>query len=112
MPIKNIIPIADGDGSLGSSTHSWGSGFFHDGVFNNKVTIGQQDLTVGVSNQPQFGGQDLALKSSVPTDNSQLVNGSNYVSSVGGQVTGIYRISQTDYDNLANKDPLTLYIIL
>lgn len=112
MPIKNIIPVADGEGSLGLPGNNWGSGFFKDAVFNNKITISNQDVTIGGNSQPQFAGQDLALVSQVPTDNNQLLNSSNYVASAGGQVTGIYRISQTDYDNLTPKDPLTLYIII
>lgn len=112
MPIKNIIPVADGEGSLGLPGNNWGSGFFKDAVFNNKITVSNQDITVGGNSNPQFGGQELAFTSQVPTSNDQLLNSSNYVASVGGQVTGIYRISQIDYDNLANKDPLTLYIII
>lgn len=112
MPIKNIIPVANGEGSLGLPGHTWGSGFFQDAVFNNKITISNQDVTINGNLEPEFAGQQLAFKVDLPTDNNQLSNSSNYVSSVGGQVTGIYRISQTDYDNLSSKDPLTLYIIL
>tara|TARA_B110000305_G_C19252813_1_gene545605 strand:- start:585 stop:920 length:336 start_codon:yes stop_codon:yes gene_type:complete len=111
MPIKNIIPIADGEGSLGLPGHTWGSGFFQDATFGD-ILIGGVSLDAGPGNVPKFGGQDLAFQSNVPTDNTQLLNGSNYVASPAGDVTGIYRITQANYTALAVKDPLTLYIII
>ena len=52
-------------------------------------------------------------QSIIPTDNSQLGNGANYVSST--DITTIVQLSQNDYDDLVNNssvDPNTMYIIV
>lgn len=111
MSYKNIIPKNNNEGSLGNSTNIWASCYFDQAIFNSSIEINSSTLDVSAGSELQFNGNPLALRQNIPQNTSDLNNDENFVSSVGAQVTGIYKIAQADYDNLATKDPLTLYII-
>ena len=111
MAYKNIIPVNDNVGSLGTASDAWNAGYFYNGLFKDKLEINSTEITLSSNNSLSINGQDLALLSDVPTKTSDLTNDSAFVGSINDQVTGLYKISQIEYDNLSIKDPLTLYII-
>lgn len=44
MATKNLIPRGDGEGGIGISGTSWGSGVFNSGVFNDSLTMGGEQV--------------------------------------------------------------------
>jgi hypothetical protein len=115
MSLENINPNPSHNSNLGSSSASWGTGVFYDGIFANLVGIGSSDLSSPVVGELHYSknglpSEKIAFPADMPTNTSDVNNDSAYVGS--DNVTGIIRMTQASYDALPTKDDLTLYLIV
>ena len=46
MATKNLIPRGSGEGGIGITGTSWGSGVFNSGIFNDSLTVGGEQVAL------------------------------------------------------------------
>ena len=113
MTTKNIIPRADGEGSIGINGTSWASGVFNTGIFLDGVGIGTAEpasileLASDVSPEIIFNDSTAGDRGSIDFQDGNFRFWSNYTSpgAVAGFATNNFTISKAGYVGIGTLNP-------
>jgi hypothetical protein len=114
----NINPNPYYDCGLGTQTSVWASGYFNQGFISNSIELNNSFIKSPSSTNLTFehpsinlnNPYSIGLVSDLPSQLSNLNNDASFVGS--DNITGILKLTQSDYDSLSSVDDQTLYLII